>query len=431
MFLGFNKRFWSLVTCMVIGAITFVVYPGHAREQEPVPVQELVSIGGITDCGILPSSPLYFAKGWSRAGRLFFAFEDQKRAKLTLSFANEDILAIKELCDRKDYIALGKQCGKFQQDFQKAVGRIRQMRQEGENIEGLMDKVKEDHLDQQWVLASVLEEVPEWAEEGILITMESTGSFLESAIYEMQGKQQLEQFQQELIQQFCHVNPDAQNKIQGMLEASQLTQAKPSVPSAASPSDNQPPVVACLIIDTDELVPTGECHIECTAEDPDGDSLSYIWSASGGDIAGTGSSISWIAPNEAGDYDVMVTVSDEQGEEDTKSLTVSVELPAPPVIDEILLIPEKPQYFSRLLAGYAILRDVSCEIECIVSGGYNLSYEWTASEGDISGSGYSVTWTAPSHRCEALVTVTISDGSGRTATENIVFHVSTCAPCFL
>lgn len=431
--LGFNKRFWTLITCLVIAGIAFMVYPGYARQQDSVQAsaQQSVSIGEVADPGILPDSPFYFAKSWSRAGRFLFAFENEKKAELAARFADEDALAIKKLCEKEEYISGGKQCQKFREEFQKALKCMEQARQEGKDTMDLMARLEEDHLGQQRVLASVLEKVPEWAKEGILISMEDSSSLLGNAIEEMQGKQEMEQFQEALSLQFSNVDTETQTRI---LERLGMRRPSPKevTDSLAIPAlANYPPSIISLIADDVQLILADRCYIECNAEDSDDDSLSYEWSASGGNISGLGSSVTWTAPEEEGSYDVMVTVSDERGGEDTASLTISVELPDPPVIEELIVTPEVPKYFVKQLAGYVILRGKSCEIECVVSGGYKPSYEWSASKGNIRGQGSVVMWTAPSCKCDSTLTVAVSDRSGNVVTEKIFFHVSTCAQCFL
>jgi len=168
----------------------------------------------------------------------------------------------------------------------------------------------------------------------------------------------------------------------------------------------------------------------CQAEDPDDDSLNYEWSASGGQVSGSGPSVTWIPPKKEDNYDVMVIVSDGCGGEDTESLTINVEFPPPPVIESLIVTPETPKYFIEQLVGYVILKGRRCEIECVVSGGDMLSYEWSASKGDISGEDSIVTWTAPSRKCDVILTVLVSDRYGNVVSGEILFHVSDCAWCF-
>ena len=64
--------------------------------------------------------------------------------------------------------------------------------------------------------------------------------------------------------------------------------------------------------------------IECVASDPDGDELSYLWSATQGSISGQGSTVTWTAPNTCGDYTVAVTVEDGRGGKVSEELEIRV-----------------------------------------------------------------------------------------------------------
>ena len=70
---------------------------------------EDTSVSDVSDAGILLDSAFYFLKDWSRKQQLVFASDDVQKAELTLKFANEDALAVKELCDAvKVEVALEK-----------------------------------------------------------------------------------------------------------------------------------------------------------------------------------------------------------------------------------------------------------------------------------------------------------------------------------
>jgi hypothetical protein len=62
------------------------------------------------------------------------------------------------------------------------------------------------------------------------------------------------------------------------------------------------------------------------ATDPDGDSLTYGWSATSGTISvsESGSSINWTAPSTTGTYTITCTVSDGKGGSDTKNVNIIV-----------------------------------------------------------------------------------------------------------
>jgi len=90
------------------------------------------------------------------------------------------------------------------------------------------------------------------------------------------------------------------------------------------PPANQPPVIDSLTskyrqVRADMLAP-----VECAASDPDGDDLSYIWSASGGSISGEGAAVDWVAPDIYDIYTITVTVADGEGGQATETINIGV-----------------------------------------------------------------------------------------------------------
>ncbi|MBN2186397.1 MAG: hypothetical protein JW732_02980 [Dehalococcoidia bacterium] len=199
-------------------------------------------------------------------------------------------------------------------------------------------------------------------------------------------------------------------------------------------SGNSPPIVHSLTADIDWLTPSSSCRLECSATDPNGDRLSYEWSASQGKISGTGSVVTWTAPETTGLYTITVVVTDSHDEKDTKSLTISVAANNPPVVRNLVVTPRAPEYLKEHDGEYRILRGVSCEIECIAYDpeGDEIRYEWSADDGDISGQGSAIVWKAPlaPRPTTVTVTITVSDSSGNAIAKDIIFEVLTCAPCF-
>lgn len=65
-------------------------------------------------------------------------------------------------------------------------------------------------------------------------------------------------------------------------------------------------------------------QIECTTAARYGSELTYEWTATGGSILGTGSTVNWTAPDIYGTYSVAVTVTDERGRESSKQLSINV-----------------------------------------------------------------------------------------------------------
>ncbi len=211
-----SKKFLVILASLVLIGLAFPASPVWAQEEAE---EGVVSIGDVSDPGILPDSPFYFVNGWGRAIRLAFAFNTQKKAELALRFANEDALAIKKLCDKGEYKLTEKQCEKFQEQFQRAIQTMEKAKQQGKDIEALIEKLKGNHLRQQQVLISVLEKVPEQAQLGVLNAMANSSFGLENAVERIQGKQEMEQFREEINMQCSNVGEETRIKIQERLEA--------------------------------------------------------------------------------------------------------------------------------------------------------------------------------------------------------------------
>jgi hypothetical protein len=57
------------------------------------------------------------------------------------------------------------------------------------------------------------------------------------------------------------------------------------------------------------------------------------------------------------------------------------------------------------------------------AGTDNLTYNWGATGGTITGAGSTITWTAPVKTGDYMITVVVSDGKGGAAKENVIINV--------
>ena len=87
---------------------------------------------------------------------------------------------------------------------------------------------------------------------------------------------------------------------------------------------NNSPVINSLIASKDTVDLTDTCTISCSAIDPDGDGLTYSWSAVAGSITGTGDNVIWTSPDVGGEYMVVCEVSDVHSAAVTDSITIAV-----------------------------------------------------------------------------------------------------------
>jgi len=195
---------------------------------------------------------------------------------------------------------------------------------------------------------------------------------------------------------------------------------------------NLPPTITSLTADAIWTLHSGSIQVTCTASDPDGDELSYEWTASGGDISGTGAVVSWIAPEEVGIYDITVVVKDGHGREDTRSVSLSVATGTPPNIEELIVTPKEPKYIKTITAGYyKVGKTKQYDIECTVSDtSIGVSYNWSCEDGTISGGGSVITWTAPNETItRTTVTVIVSDIADNRVSKSVDFQVVSCSAC--
>lgn len=73
---------------------------------------------------------------------------------------------------------------------------------------------------------------------------------------------------------------------------------------------NDPPEIEEIAINKTEIEPGDAVAINVIASDPDGDKLTYEYEFSAGEIVGSSSIVTWIAPDEPGIQFIKVTVSD-------------------------------------------------------------------------------------------------------------------------
>jgi outer membrane protein OmpA-like peptidoglycan-associated protein len=100
-----------------------------------------------------------------------------------------------------------------------------------------------------------------------------------------------------------------------------------AVDIAVGKRPNQPPVISCAP-DRNPINPNEQVNIVSTASDPDGDPLTYSYSATAGQISGTGPSAKFDSTGlTAGGYTVTCTADDGRGGRTSATTTVNVQAP--------------------------------------------------------------------------------------------------------
>lgn len=178
---------------------------------------------------------------------------------------------------------------------------------------------------------------------------------------------------------------------------------------------NYPPRIKSLMPDSSKILRGKSVNIYCTAVDRDKDTLSYSWSASRGTINGSGSSITWTAPDSIGTFLVLCRVVDGRGGEasDTVAIQVVQSINRAPIIKKMSAVPRKID-----LRATTVLTCVATDPD-----GDPLSYNWTSSVGGISGSAARVTWTAPGVEGNYYGVCVVDDGQGGRVKDSIGLEV--------
>jgi len=97
------------------------------------------------------------------------------------------------------------------------------------------------------------------------------------------------------------------------------------------------PAISAVTPDPASISAGAATNITCSASDPDGDALSYSWSAASGTLSSTtGNPASWTAPSQSGTYTVSVTVSDGYGGSVQCSTSIIVLSDGLPFYDDFL-----------------------------------------------------------------------------------------------
>ena len=170
---------------------------------------------------------------------------------------------------------------------------------------------------------------------------------------------------------------------------------------------NHPPEISDLILERMQVLPSTSVspsiiEVRCVASDPDGDAISYEWSTTGGKFTGSGGTVSWVAPENLGNYEVKVTVKDGRGGSAVASVTISVVPNRDPEILSLIAEPPKVSPGERVSIT-CVARDPDDD---------TLTYVWRPSAGNIIGTGDVVTWIAPDRGGQFIVTAIVSDGRG-------------------
>jgi hypothetical protein len=94
--------------------------------------------------------------------------------------------------------------------------------------------------------------------------------------------------------------------------------------ASCGPDRNRPPKISDIEASTLYVYPKGKSTINCVVTDPEGDDILFKWSCSDGEFFGSGPVVTWKAPNQYGEFHIMVIAEDTNGNSDQATLTIGV-----------------------------------------------------------------------------------------------------------
>jgi outer membrane protein OmpA-like peptidoglycan-associated protein len=191
---------------------------------------------------------------------------------------------------------------------------------------------------------------------------------------------------------------------------------------APPPRPNRAPTVACSANPAVIIAgSTDAANITAMANDPDGDTLAYSWSATAGVVQGTGAQVRWVPGNLApGNYRVNLSASDNKG--GTASCTADVRIdPRPNRPPTVTVTGDRPTVLVGERVGF--------RANCTDPDNDPVTYTWRANGGRIVGNGAAVqldtTGVTPG---TYAATVRCEDGRGGAADANASVQVQAPPP---
>jgi len=440
--------------------------PAGVVASDVAAVTDTLVIGDVSDPGILPTSPFYPLKVLAREVALVFTFDSVDKANRRLGYANENLLAMCALHINDTRLALD-QCSDYEDDFWDSILWVAKARDEGHDVQGVMTNLRSAHDSHRAVFTQMLAGIDQvghsvlWGGDGshedvraaVIEAAAATSAELEFAIMAMQGPGEATVFHSQLQNDFSQADRvvwlEIENRL-GMPEEQAIALIS-AIEQEGTVGGT--PIITSMRVDSFRLDPGRASVIECMATDMEGDVLAYAWSAEHGSIEGEGSKVTWTAPENAGEYRIGVTVSDVNGNESSKAVTLIVSEEGeesasgggPFSIDGFDVSGNLCSEQVWAAEDWLVFQGREVDITCLIDGDADgLEYEWkcvrvtkvrsefvesNGSTGSFTGRGQTVTWEAFEGGGYGRIVVDVSDGSGSVKTASLIFRVTTCASC--
>lgn len=196
-----HRRFWLVVAVLaaLVGACVLAATPGDGP-------------------GILPGSPLYFAKTFGRSVLYALTFDSGAKSDLTLKYADEDVHSIRIMCALGNDVEVARLCFAYQDDFFNSLAWAVKCNQAGGDARALMLNLITAHHAHRLVLADALGMVNGNPAEAIVGAVAYTASPLEYVIRQLEGPAEATLFRSDLQKDFASVSLELWASIESRLQ---------------------------------------------------------------------------------------------------------------------------------------------------------------------------------------------------------------------
>jgi outer membrane protein OmpA-like peptidoglycan-associated protein len=188
---------------------------------------------------------------------------------------------------------------------------------------------------------------------------------------------------------------------------------------AEPPPPNRPPVCTAVTADRSEAIVGESIGLMANASDPDGDVLTYTWTATGGRVVGSGSNVTFDTTGLApGTYTITAQVDDGFKHVVDCSVSVTVK-PRPNQCPTVRLTADKVSVTQGEVVTF------TAEATDPDGGPSPISYNWSSSSGSLQGSGNTARLDTTGLEGAITVTVSTSDGDPNCVdTESVTVNVT-------
>lgn len=174
---------------------------------------------------------------------------------------------------------------------------------------------------------------------------------------------------------------------------------------------NSPPRIQSFATQSNTVEKNNTITLYGKGIDQETKDLVYTFILPDGTLSGLEKTAQWTAPDQEGSYEMKLIIEDEDQQKDTAVITIEV-------VSEINIAPEILQLTatSRYTSP-----DGTISLHAIVTDQNNdeITYSWTATQGQIIGSDDLADWLAPAEEGISTIELLVTDGRGGSSTASI------------